>query len=393
MLDAASIVADAETLAGLADPEPQLQVNLRALVDSLNKDARHSPEGRASCRQALLRVVRDRLELHKWLRDFPQIEAETIREPVFLTGLPRSGTTYFQYLFDQDRRFRLIRTWEAVMPFPPPGHDPASVDRRKAMEREFNEEIRTKVEGFDALHLIDEDGPQECHLSLEYGYGAAGYHNMYDVPDYFDFLMDDLDLEPVYRLHREILQLLQWKTPQPRWALKYPNHVIAMDTILKVYPDARFVMTHRDPAQTLASICKMTYSLRGAREAGPVDANRVGQQMRHFIRRHIDKIMEFCTGPDAGRVHHVDYYRVADNPAGVLDEIHASLGIDTPDDVRESIATWRRDNPQGKRGENKYTLEQYGLDYEEIREFYSDYIRHFDIPREAVGTARHSAST
>jgi len=391
VLDAANIIAEGEATTGITDAEPQLHANLRVLVDSLNKDGRHSAEGRESCRLALLRVVKDRLMAQKWLRDFPAIAEEAIREPVFLTGLPRSGTTYFQYLFDHDRRFRLIRTWEAIMPFPPPGHDPESIAQRKAMEREYNEEIRSKVEGFDALHLIDEDGPQECHLFLEYANGAAGYHNMYDVPDYFDFLMDDLDLEPVYRLHKQLLQLLQWKTPQPRWALKYPNHVIAMDTILKVYPDARFVMTHRDPAQALASICKMTYALRGTREAGPVDAHRVGQQMRYFIRRHIDKIMEFCTGPDAARVHHVDYYRVADNPIAVLGEIHTSLGIDTPEDVQESIATWRRENPQGKRGENKYTLEQFGLDAEDIRELYSDYTAHFDIPTEAEGKKRMAA--
>ena len=260
------------------------------------------------------------------------------------------------------------------------------------MERQVSQELSNKVEGFDALHLIDEDGPQECHLFLEYANGAAGYHNMYDVPGYFDFLMDELDLEPVYRIHKQLLQLLQWKLPQPRWALKYPNHVIAMDPILKVYPDARFVMTHRDPVQTLASIAKMTLSLRGTREAQPVDPHRVGAQMRHFIRRHIDRIMAFCTGPDADRVHHVDYYRVAQDPAAVLDEIHASLGIDTPDDVRESIGAWRRDNPQGKRGENKYSLEQFGLRDEEVRELFADYIQHFDIPSEAEGVARQRAT-
>ena len=360
-LDAASIIAEGEAITGVADAQPELHANLRALVASLNKDGRHSDEGRASCRQALLRVVKDRLTAQKWLSDFPAIGEEIIRQPVFLTGLPRSGTTYFQYLFDHDRRFRLIRTWEAIMPFPPPGHDPASIAARKAMERQVNDEIRSKVEGFDAMHLIDEDGPQECHLFLEYGYGAAGFHNMYDVPDYFDYLMDELDLEPVYRIEKQMLQLLQWKCPQPRWALKYPNHVIAMDPILKVFPDARFVMTHRDPVQTLASICKMTLSLRGAREAAPVDPHRVGQQMRHFIRRHIDRIMAFCTGPDADRVTHVDYYRVAHDPAAVLAEVHKGIGIDTPDDVREAIASWRRENPKGKRGENRYTLEQFGL--------------------------------
>ena len=386
-LNAGLILAEGEAAVGIADPEPHLHRNLEALVESLNRQARLSEEGRASTHAGLVRVVRDRLEGLQWIAGFPEIAAQEIEAPVFLTGLPRSGTTYFQYLFDHDRRFRLIRTWEAIMPFPPPGHDPASVERRKAMEREVNDELRTKVEGFDALHLIDEDGPQECHLFLEHGFGAAGFHNMHDVPEYFDFLMDGMDLEPVYQVHKRMLQLLQWQSPRPRWALKYPNHVLAMDVIRKVHPTARFVMTHRDPVQTLASIAKMTFSLRSAREAAPVDPHRVGAQMTRFIRRHVDRIMAFCTGPDADCVHHVDYYRLASNPANLLDEIHAGVGTDTPDDVRASIAAWRDANPQGKRGVNRYTLDQFGLVEDELRELFADYTRHFAIPTEAEGTA------
>lgn len=387
-LSAAQIIAEGEQAAGIADPELHLHRNLEALVESLNRQARLSEEGRASTHAGLVRVMKDRLEGLKWLDRFPEIRAEEIEAPVFLTGLPRSGTTYFQYLFDHDRRFRLIRTWEAIMPFPPPGHDPASVETRKAMERQVNDELRTKVEGFDALHLIDEDGPQECHLFLEHGFGAAGFHNMHDVPEYFDFLIDELDLEPVYQVHKRMLQLLQWQSPRPRWALKYPNHVLAMDVIRRLHPDARFVMTHRDPVQTLASIAKMSFSLRSAREAAPVDPHRVGAQMTDFIRRHIDRIMAFCTGPDADCVHHVDYYSLASNPANLLDEIHAAVGTDTPNDVRASISAWREANPQGKRGVNRYGLEQFGLVEGELRELFADYTRHFAIPTEAEGTAR-----
>jgi hypothetical protein len=389
-LDAAAIIAEGETVTGIIDPEPELRINLDMLVASLNRDGRFSAAGLATTRQGLVRVTKDRLEAHKWLRDFPEIGEEVIADPVFLCGLPRSGTTYFQYLFDNDRRFRLIRTWEAVMPFPPPGHDPASVTARKAMERQVNQELRNKVDNFDALHLIDEDGPQECHMFLEHGYGAAGFFNLYDCPDYFDFLMDELDFEPVYRAHNRMLQLLQWQCPSPRWALKYPNHILAMEPIRKVFPGARFVMTHRDPAQILASICKMTFSLRSAREAAPVDPNRVGRQMLHFIRCHIDRIMQFCTGPEAASVHHVDYYRLAADPIAMLDDIHAGIGADTPGDVRTSIAQWRAANPQGKRGENRYSLEQFGLDESEVRTAFADYIAHFAIPSEADGIRQFS---
>lgn len=388
MLSAESIIDDAQEKAGIADPEPHLHANLRVLVESLNRDGRFGLDGDSAVHKGLVGRMVDRLEGLKWCRDYPEIGEEVIREPVFLTGLPRSGTTYFQYLFDRDRRFRLIRTWEGIMPNPPPGHDAESVTRRKAIEAEIKASMRPDIEGFDALHLIDLDGPEECHIFMEQSWSAAGFFNLYDAPEYFDFLMDGLDLAKAYQVHKRQLQLLQWKYPQPRWAVKYPNHVIGMDAILQVHPDARFVMTHRDPMQTLASIAKMTFTLRSARQGEAVDPHRVGRQMLDFIKRHIDRIMAFSTGPHGDRVTHVDYYRLVADPAALISEIHAGLGIDTPDDVRESIAGWRSANPKDARGKNAYTLEQFGIRAEEALELYSDYIRRFDIPREAEGVGK-----
>lgn len=389
MIEADAIIAAAEARVGLPDPEAHLHANLRALVASMNEDGTLSEDGRLAARRNLLARTVDRLEGLKWLRDHPEIGAERIVEPVFLTGLPRSGTTYCQYLFDRDPRFRNIRTWESLMPNPPPGFNPESVARRKAEEAERRRQMRVvEIEGFGALHLIDEDGSDECHAFMEQAYAAAGFFNLYDVPGYFDFLMEELDLVAAYRVHRRQLQLLQWRMPERRWSLKYPNHVIAMDAILSVYPDARFAMTHRDPVQVLASIAKMTLALRGARYGQVVDAHRVGRQMLDFVRRHVDRIMAFCTGPHRDRVVHVDYYALVANPAAAIAEAQAGLGIDTPDDVRAAITGWWRENPKNRRGANDYALAQFGIDHCEASGLFGDYVRHFDIPREQEGLAR-----
>jgi hypothetical protein len=255
MLNAAAIVADAEQRVGMTDPERHLWPNLERLIDSLNRDARLPPRGEASARKTIVDRTADRLEGLKWLRDHPQIGGEVIANPVFLTGLPRSGTTFLQYLFDRDARFRLIRTWESITPSPPPGIDALSVRRRRAEETDRRRQTRPQIEGFEAQHLTDADGPEECHAFLEQSYAAAGYYNMFDVPSYFDYLMTSLDLAAAYRVHKRQLQLVQWHMPQPRWALKYPNHVIAMDSIIDVYPDARFAMTHRLILRSWAARC------------------------------------------------------------------------------------------------------------------------------------------
>ena len=212
MLDAASIIAEAEARAGIADSETAVAGNLFRLVEELGKTFPMSPAGEARTRDSLLLDATNRLESLKWLRDHPEIGEEAIEAPVFLMGLPRSGTTYFQYLFDRDPRFRLIRTWESSMPSPPPGYDPASVETRRAAWREMQRK-RGHFEGFEALHLYDDDGSDECHAFLQQSWGAAGLHNLYRVPGYFDYLMDEADLVETYRVHK---RCLLYTSPSPR---------------------------------------------------------------------------------------------------------------------------------------------------------------------------------
>lgn len=390
-LDAASIIAEAEEQAGIADEDKGVAGNLMRLIEAMKRESRLPEEGFAIARRQLLSDTCWRLQSLKWMRDYPAAAEEKIEAPVFLMGLPRSGTTYFQYLFDRDPRFRLIRTWESLTPSPPPGFDPASAQQRKREWADLRRRAQPQVKGFDALHLIDADGSDECHAFLEQSFGAAGLNNLYRVPGYFDYILDELDLVETYRIHKRQLQLLQWKSQARPWALKYPNHVIAMNEILEVYPDARFVMTHRDPVQTLASIANMSAKLRGARMGVNVDMAELGRDMLHFIQRHIERIMAFDAGPHGGRVVHVDYYALVDDPVKSMREIHAGIGIDTPEHVCNNVAEWRAANPKNARGANPYALAQFGLDDAAVSEQFAAYMDRFAIPREQDGLARIDA--
>ncbi len=389
-LNADRIIAEAEVKTGVRDYDPSVRANLARLIASLESSAGLSDAGVAMTHRMFLSEQVNRLEGIRWVQDRPDIADEPVAAPVFLIGLPRSGTTYFQYLFDRDPRFRLIRTWQSTMPNPPPGLFPETVATRRAAWAESRKSHPT-FEGFEALHLYDQDGSEECHAFLQQSYGAAGLHNLFRVPEYFDYLLDEADLAASYRVHKRQLQLLQHRLEPKPWALKYPNHVIAMDAILEVYPDARFVMTHRDPVQVLASIAKMTFNLRGLRAERPVDPVEVGRDMRHFIQRHIDRIMEFDAGPHGARVVHVDYYALVADPVGEMRKIHAGLGIDTPDDVAGAVGDWHQNNPKNARGKNDYTLEQWGLDDGEIAEQFGGYMSRFAIPREAEGLRQAGA--
>ena len=392
MLNAESIIARAEEQVGITDTDAGVSANLGRLAAALDREGDLSEEGEARTDQGFLRDTVSRLEGLKWLRDYPEIANEPIDAPVFLMGLPRSGTTYFQYLFDRDPRFRLIRTWESLAPSPPPAFDPASAQRRRAEWAALRQRINPSFKGFDALHLIDQDGSDECHAFLEQSFGAAGLNNLYRVPSYFDQMLDEVDLVETYRIHKRQLQLLQWRSPAKPWALKYPNHVIALNEILQVYPDARLVMTHRDPVQTLASIAKMSFNLRGTRTRRPVDPKVVGRDMLYFVQRHIDRIMAFDRGSHGERVVHVDYYALVADPVAAMKAIHTGIGIDSPDDICREVGGWHRANPKNARGSNDYTLEQFGLDEAAVVEQFGAYMQRFEIPRESEGLKRIAAT-
>ncbi len=393
MLQPDEIISAAELQAGLSDGDPAvIRENLDNLTHSLCRDRPLSKQAADRASQSLIARTADRLRAQKWHKDFPEIAEEKIDRPVFLCGLPRSGTTYLQYLFDCDSRFRLVRSWEATTPFPPPGYDPVSAQRRMEEERAMREQLQHTVKDFDAMHLVDADGPQECHVFMEQGYAAVGYHNLYDVPAYFDYLRSRLDFVEAYRVHRRQMQCLQWNSPHSRWALKYPGHLLALDSILQVYPDARFIMTHRDPVQTLASLCKLTTALRGTQYDEAVDPVHVGKQMLEFVQWHIDRIMHFSDSALWNRVHHIDYYQLLWQPAQSLESAYASLDMDFPQVERRSVERWYADNPRGARGENRYALQQYGLAEEAVAEQFSAYMQRFAIPREAEGVIRYQAT-
>ena len=151
MLDAASIIREAETAVGLRDPEPAVACNLEHLVAALNRQAGLSAVGIERTHRNLVSDSVNRLMGLRWLRDHPQIANEPIDAPVFLLGLPRSGTTYFQYIFDRDTRFRLIRTWESLTPSPPPGADPASAAERRMQWAQRRRREHPQFKGFEAF--------------------------------------------------------------------------------------------------------------------------------------------------------------------------------------------------------------------------------------------------
>ena len=380
------VVDRASALTDVEDPEPEHFVaNLEAIVASMNEDAALTPLGVESALGMLTLALRNRMEVDRCVGDEPGIDEATLESPIFLTGLPRSGTTYFQYLFDQDPMLRMLRTWEGERPVPPPATDAESVRRRREASAEKARLTREATGGkIDAFHLTDVDGPQECLAILDQTFVNPGLLWTMSVGGYLDYLLHTADLQEAYEYHARVLKLLQWGSPARRWVLKWPCHLLALDAIADVYPDAMFVVTHRDPVQALASNCSLTHMLRVGTSPN-ADPRQIGRDMLELVRQHVDRLVAFDIEQEAvgsSRLVHVDYYGLVDAPEAVMPDVFEAIDLDWTPEVDERIRAWRAENPKGRRGTHEYRLDDYGLDRATVAEAFAGYIERFDIPSE-----------
>ncbi len=380
----------AKALTDIQDPDPtHFADNLSAVVDCMNGETELTEAAVESAVGMLAFAMRNRMEVDRYIVDEPDVEESSIDRPIFLTGLPRSGTTYFQYLFDLDPELRMMRTWEGERPAPPPAVDPESARQRREVSLENARLMRELTGGkIDAFHLTDVDGPQECLAILDQTFVNPGLLWPMSGQSYLKYLLHEADLREAYEYHAWVLKLLQWGAPSRRWTLKWPCHLLALDAIADVYPDAIFVVTHRDPIQALASNCSLAHMLRTGTDPD-YDPKVIGRDMLNLVREHVEHLVAFDVAQSqAGRssLVHVDYYRLADSPETVMPGVFEAVGLAWTPVVEDRIRTWRAENPKGKRGTHEYTLDDYGLDRDMVADALASYVQRFDIPTEYAGS-------
>ncbi|MFN8027465.1 MAG: sulfotransferase [Acidimicrobiia bacterium] len=384
------LIERATALTNSTDPAPQhFLANVTAVVESINSEAALTDAGLEGMLRQLVPALRNRIEVDAYVAEHPEVDRSPLPDPIFLTGLPRSGTTYFQYLFDQDPRLRMMRTWEGERPSPPPALHPESAARRHEQSVE-NARIMRELTGgkIDAMHLTDVDGPQECLAILDQTFVNPGLLWSMSVFGYLEYLLHEADLREAYEHHARVLRLLQQGAPERRWALKWPCHLLALDAIAAVHPDAKFVVTHRDPVQALASNCSLTKMLRTG-TSPHADPAQVGRDMLELVRQHVDRLVAFDVEQErlgSGRLVHVDYYRLVDDPAAVMPAVFDAVGLGWTPEVDERVRSWREANPKGKRGTHQYDLRDYGLEPDAVAEAFAAYTERFDIPSESSAT-------
>ncbi|MUM19848.1 sulfotransferase [Mycobacterium sp. CBMA271] len=363
-------------------PDPYLDDALDVLTASLRGDAQLSFLGRKMVQVRLAGMLSTRLRLHKLITLHPEIKDLPVEPPIVIVGLQRTGTTLLHRLLAADPAAGSMSSWEGASPLPHPDQPIDAPDLRIAKAAKDERSLKYLAPQFFAIHSVEAEAPEEDVLLLDFALHSQMPEVMFHVPGYAKWLAAQ-DMLPTYELHRLLLQVLQWQQPRGRWVLKTPAHLEHLDVLLRVYPGAVVVWTHRDPAQTTASSSSMLAHYQ-ALFSDHVDHHRLA---RYWLGKNAQIIDRAITVRDEHPASFVDvnYSELLDNPIVVAQRVYRAAGRRLSGEAMVAMQASLRENRQHKHGEHKYSLEQFGLTTAEVDTAYQRYIDHFGIERERGG--------
>jgi hypothetical protein len=353
---------------------------LEVLVDSIEKEARLNEIGERAVWRQLTTFLINRLQIEDWYRRHPEIDDQVIEAPWFGLGLPRTGSSALNNLLSRDPGRRFLRTWEAERPCPPPEPDTPDDDprvREVAMGIELMHRI---VPEFAAIHETTATGPNEDGVVLAHEFKSSHLEAILRIPSYGEW-RSGCDMTTAYRYHERFIKLLQWRCPPRRWQLKSPVHLHSLEALLAVYPDARIIMTHRDPAKVIPSACSM-WRASMALYSSDVDALELGRTMPEFWARSLRNVIDYRSKNGDDAFYDIAYRDMLGDPIGTVRGMYEAFGEAFTADAERAMRSWIRANPKGRHGAHVYAPGEFGLDADDIRGTFASYVERFDVPTE-----------
>jgi hypothetical protein len=370
--DSALIAAARKRTGGTEFGTDGFQEPLRLLLRCYAAESDLSFVGRMAVRWDVIRFLTNLLRLAAEERAAPAIVARPVQAPVFITGLPRSGTTFLHSLLAEDPGNLVPRYWQTVFPYPEPGVP----DRRvELVDRQLRMFARLAPD-FPLVHPVTATSPQECSEITAHVFRSLRFDTTHAVPSYRAWL-DAAGHEEAYRFHKRFLQHLQHQSGPGQWVLKCPDHVFAMPAIRAVYPDARFVFVHRDPTKVLASVTRLTEILRRP-FTRHLDRRLLGRQESDRWAAGAALLMQEAEADNAGMIFHVRHTDLVGDPRGTVTALYQHFGMTLAPEAETRIARAIDVAARAEHG-HRYRMEDFGLDPEAERQRFADYIAHFRI--------------
>ncbi len=335
--------------------------------------------GLARMQANLIELLANRLKTTNYLAQRPELLNRPIERPVFVFGLPRTGTTLLSNLLECDPARRSPLTWEIDDPVPPATSATLKSAPRAIARLEQEKAMLAARPEMGKYYRNSAIYPNECIFFMAHDFKALALESRGKLPNYRDWLYST-DMTSAYEYHKRFLQLLQADAPGI-WNLKMPSHGLWIDTILKVYPDARLIWTHRDPFTATGSFCSII-SLAHLGYTGKIDTEWLGENCVWQIQQHAARIMEARDRLGEDRIIDVHYADMVTDPLGTMRSLYKALGDDFTPEAEAAMQAWLADNPQNKFGKHDYQLEKFGLSVEQLQPLYEPYLARYNVARE-----------
>jgi hypothetical protein len=384
-LDADALLAEARQRTGFDDfGDVDFLEPFRLFVEALDREAQLHALGRLLARSDLVNWLENRLGLVAWRGREPAIAAASIERPLFITGLPRTGTSILHELLACDPAHRAPLHWEVRHPCPPPetsgrGNHPR-IDRAERQVQLWNH----IVPEYNVMHELGARLPVECIQITAHSFRSEELMGRHQVPSYAAWYAG-CDLAPAYRFHRAMLQHLGARDPRTRWVLKAPSHLAALGPLLAEYPDARVVVTHRDPLEILPSVASILYSTAYVRSDAVAPEAMLGWFTGETCLGLLDGMTAFRASGvvDPAQFFDVRYAELVARPFETLAAIYDHYRLPFTAEAERRMRAYLSAKPKGKHGAHRYDFRATGFDLQAERERFRPYRERYGVESRA----------
>ena len=377
-LDPDELEADAREQTGLRDfGDGYHREGLERLVASMNEEGDLTETGELMQRGRLGAHLVARLQVEATYREHPEIEEQEVEGPVFVIGLPRTGTTALSQLVAADPQFRSLRLWESGAPVPPPETATEHTDPRIAATEAGLALMNEAFPLMQTMYHSEATTASECQDLMGMSFRTVHFDGSARVPSYMAWVTE-CDMRGTYEYHRRVLQLLQWHCPPRLWHLKTPVHMFALDALLDAYPNARFLWSHRDPAMVIGSVCSLIHYTRSW-SSDRDDAAELGPEQTARWSEGVRRAMDFRARVGDERFADVRVRVAADRPdRRARRELRAHrLGV-LRAIARRGRATGPSSTSRARTVRTRYALTDFGIDADAVERRSRPYIAAYD---------------
>lgn len=380
-LDSETLCAKARRTTGLEDfGEPSVEEPLRILTESIEREADLHPLGRLLMRVHLQSLLETRLQLTREWRSRSAALADTpIRRPIFVTGMPRSGSTFLHELLAQDPSNRAPRVWEVMFPVPRTRTLGSRPDPRVRMAATRLWWFRRLARRPDSVYPMRASTPHECVAIHSYTLLSQEFISTCRIPTYESFLRSS-DLTPVYQWQKHFLQYLQLCSPAKQWVLKAPDHVYCLKQLFSVFPDAIIIQTHRNPLEVLRSSIQLTEVLYNL-FAWPGDRDQLAEREAMLLARAMEKFICFRDAhPEmSSRFIDLSYSELVADPLSTVRRIYEQLEMPLTQEAVQRMRELISKRSRYGKGQNP-ALADFGVDVPREARRFNQYCFRFGVP-------------